>query len=141
MVRAPLLDLEKTLAALVKVARNNESTLSAVDRETIFSGARRLEFLCSAAAGRDPKDGRALSESLTSLLGELREWSEKAKRLETQVAELRWVARSYRDASDEQWGVLEEAKRLNLDISRLPRFESALFRAEAARIAVRRIPL
>jgi len=89
------LDLEKTLAALVKVARNNESTLSAVDRETIFSGARRLEFLCSAAAGRDPKDGRALSESLTSLLGELREWSEKAKRLETQVAELRWVATGY----------------------------------------------
>lgn len=135
-------DLETTLAALVKVARNNEQLLSAADREIIFGGARRLEALChkaNATTPREIKESQTVSGALVAIVGELRHWAERAKHLEVQVAELRWAARTYRDASDEQWGVLEEAKRQNLDISRLPRFESALFRAESARIALRKV--
>lgn len=137
-------DIECAVAAVVKVARQNEMLLSGADREILFASARRIEALCGERGGAGgsalPNTG-TLAGDLTGLVGEIKHWAERAKELETRLAELRWVARTYRDASDEQWGVLEEAKRLDLDISRLPRFESALFRAEAARIAVRRVKL
>lgn len=136
-------DLEKTIAGLVKVARQNEQLLSVADRETIFAGATLLETFGSPSSEgrREPSASATLSGSLTAIAGELRAWADRAKQIETQVAELRWVAVTYRNSSDEQWGVLEEAKRLDLDISKLPRFESALFRALAARLAVRRVKL
>lgn len=136
-------NLESTLAALIKVARDNEQLLSAVDRETIFTGARRLEELCGSQCERPRKirDSELLSGNLKAIVDELHQLADKADRMEKKIAELRWAATTYRDSSDEQWGVLEEAKRLNLDISRLPRFESALFRAEAARVAVRRVQI